>query len=368
MARRSNSPAVLIAGRRLADDPKAGFRSVAGLVLALCVTTGAVGIITEMTAERGLPKIGTGADRLAMDNTVLDSFQLDFAKDGTPTGAQKPLPTDVTAQLKAIPGVIGLTVVHSNPLHTLDPTQTPEPDGRVFQGGLVSCDQLASTPQFHTCEPGAQTATVAANFDQLGFGDNWPQHWPASTAPASELDGLPVLAIVVGTNGSSTAVEKVRTLLENTYPGQQYSPWTRAEFNAQGQTQLNAFQRLTNTVIVVSLIVAGCSLAVGVAGGLSERKRPFSLLRLTGVQLRVLRRTVLLESAMPLLVVSAVAIGVGFLAAQLFLQAQLGYSVRSPGASYYVMVVGGLLASLGVIMSTLPLLQRITGPEAARND
>ncbi|MFD0508526.1 hypothetical protein ACFQ0G_48445 [Streptomyces chiangmaiensis] len=45
-----------MAGRRLADDPKAGFRAVSGLVLALCVTSAAVGIIGSLNAERSIPK------------------------------------------------------------------------------------------------------------------------------------------------------------------------------------------------------------------------------------------------------------------------------------------------------------------------
>jgi hypothetical protein len=36
LARRTSRPATLIAARRLADDPRAGFRAVSGLVLALC--------------------------------------------------------------------------------------------------------------------------------------------------------------------------------------------------------------------------------------------------------------------------------------------------------------------------------------------
>jgi predicted lysophospholipase L1 biosynthesis ABC-type transport system permease subunit len=107
---------------------------------------------------------------------------------------------------------------------------------------------------------------------------------------------------------------------------------------------------------------------VSVAGGLSDRKRPFSLLRLTGVQLGVLRRVVLLESAVPLLVVAVVAIGTGFLAAELFLKAQFDYSLRPPGVQYCLIVLAGLAVSLGVIASTLPLLRRITGPETARNE
>ena len=69
-------------------------------------------------------------------------------------------------------------------------------------------------------------------------------------------------------------------------------------------------------VILATLPIAGCSLAVSVVAGLAERRRPFSLLRLTGVPLSLLRR----------------------------------------------------VASLAIIASTLPVLERITGPETARND
>lgn len=61
-------------------------------------------------------------------------------------------------------------------------------------------------------------------------------------------------------------------------------------------------QQIANVVIVASLVIAGCSLAVSVTAGISDRKRPFSLLRLAGAPLRVLRRMVVLEAAVPLLV------------------------------------------------------------------
>jgi hypothetical protein len=59
------------------------------------------------------------------------------------------------------------------------------------------------------------------------------------------------------------------------------------------------------------------TLAAGIAAGLADRKRPFSLLRLTGARLATLRR-VALEGAVPLLAVAAVAIGVGFAGAAMF--------------------------------------------------
>ena len=114
--------------------------------------------------------------------------------------------------------------------------------------------------------------------------------------------------------------------------------------------------------------IAGCTLAVSVVAGLNQRKRPFSLLRLTGAPLAVLRRVVMLESVVPLLVASAVSIGAGFLAAYLFLRSQLSEMLQSPGAGFYGVVVAGVVASLAIIASTLPVLRRISGPETARNE
>jgi predicted lysophospholipase L1 biosynthesis ABC-type transport system permease subunit len=128
------------------------------------------------------------------------------------------------------------------------------------------------------------------------------------------------------------------------------------------------WRQLANVVILASLAIAGCSLAATIAGGVSERKRPFSLLRLTGVPLGVLRRVVALESAVPLLLVAVVAIAAGLASADLFLRAQMRYNLQPPGVQYYLIVATGLAASLGIIASTLPLLARITGPETARNE
>src|SRR4051794_24555121 len=53
MARRARRPATLIAGRRLADDPKAGFPALSGLVLAVFIGTRAVGVLSTNSAHNG---------------------------------------------------------------------------------------------------------------------------------------------------------------------------------------------------------------------------------------------------------------------------------------------------------------------------
>ena len=123
----------------------------------------------------------------------------------------------------------------------------------------------------------------------------------------------------MATNGTAGAVERARTVLENAHAYPSLSvPSTIGDMIAQDNSADNAYQQLANVVILVSLPIAGCTLAAGIAAGLADRKRPFSLLRLTGARLATLRRVVALESAVPLLAVAAVAIGTGFAAAAMY--------------------------------------------------
>jgi hypothetical protein len=122
---------------------------------------------------------------------------------------------------------------------------------------------------------------------------------------------------------------------------------------------LAMIQDMTDVIIVASLIIAASSLAVNIATSLGERKRPFGLLRLTGVPVGVLR------PALPLLIVSAVSIVVGLVAAALYLHSQVGIAVRIPGIAYRATVLGGLGASLAIIASTFPLLNRMTGRKSS---
>ena len=187
--------------------------------------------------------------------------------------------------------------------------------------------------------------------------------------PTSRLDSLGVDSINVATDGSVAAIEQARTVLENTPAYAAASvPTTIGDLIRQDNSSNDAYQQLANTVILVSLPIAGCTLAAAIAAGLADRKRPFSLLRLTGARLATLRRVVALESAVPLLAVAAVAIGTGFAAAAEYASVAQHDAMVAPGAAYYLITAGGILVSLGIIAATFPLLKRITGPEVARNE
>ena len=254
------------------------------------------------------------------------------------------------------------------PLHT-NPVEAEVPYSNfMLTGALVSCRELAAVPDLGRCAPGAEVAVVIPWLDAEGAALD-EVRWPAAPLTAAELDELPVQGLGVSTDGSRSAIERARTELAAAFPDRA-APATVAENRADADIarQLAGFQRLAQVVTIGSLCIAGCSLAVSVVAGLNDRKRPFSLLRLAGVPLAALRRSMALETAVPLLSVAAVAVGMGFLAAALFLRSQLQYALHPPGVAFWGTVVAGLVASLAVVASTMPLLRRITGPETARNE
>jgi hypothetical protein len=134
----------------------------------------------------------------------------------------------------------------------------------------------------------------------LGSGRNLAGYtWPAADVSARPPGTPGLYSIYVATNGSVPAVEQARTVLENAYPTVAGTPSTLGETTTSRQSVYNDYQQLADVVILVSLPIAGCTLAASVAAGLADRKRPFSLLRLTGAPLAVLRRVVVLEKRRP---------------------------------------------------------------------
>ena len=176
-------------------------------------------------------------------------------------------------------------------------------------------------------------------------------------------------AIGAETDGTTAAIEQARTVLETApaYPALS-APSTLEDIVVADDAANNGYQQLANVVILVSLPIAGCTLVAGIAAGLADRKRPFSLLRLAGARLSTLRSVVALEGAVPLLSVAAVAIGTGFAGAAMFAREAQQHAMVAPGIAYYLLTAGGIVISLAIIAATFPLLARITGPEAARNE
>jgi hypothetical protein len=379
MARWTSRPATLLAAGRLADDPRAAFRAVSGLVLALFITTVAVVAITTQNAKN-FTRWASAAEANVLTSQVSASDQAAGSNGpGASQSTAAPGPAAPAAplvtRLSRIPGVQGVLVVRAVPRLTIDAAFHNLGANQGITGavpaGVVSCAQLAAVPALGRCPAGA----TAAKFPSDGFSgplfgtDATTITWPAANVPAARLATLGVDAINVATNGTTPAVEQARTLLDNAhaYPAVS-TPSTISDLVAQDNSKNSDYQQLANVVILVSLPIAGCTLAAGIAAGLADRKRPFSMLRLAGARLGTLRHVVALEGAVPLLAVAAVAIGTGFAGAAMFASEAQQHPMVAPGAAYYLLTAAGIVVSLGIIAATFPLLARITGPEVARNE
>ena len=343
LAARSARPATLIASRRLADDPAAAFRSVSGLILAVFV--GSVFVAGTATASSS----GALGDDPAASTTVITR----------PTGA--PLPASTAAaldsRLRSLQGVDAVTLVRAYPKGEIN----------GFPQGLLSCSDLAATPEIGRCDTTTQVAIMPLY--SLDAGHTEPQtRWPAAQKAPANLALLPVQAVVIATDGSPTTIEAVRTTVETTALQRLTLPETLGQLSAATLRDVTQLQHLADLAILLSVLIAGCSLAVAVAGSLIERKRPFALLRLSGMPLGSLRRIVLLEAAVPLISLTTVSAGGGLLAATLLLRAVRATTIHLPGTAYYLTLLAGVLGALSLVAATLPLLRRISAPENARNE
>lgn len=125
MARRANHPTSLIAGRRLSDNPRAAFRSVSGLIIALFITTTAFGVITTIVGYHTASTGGTAGRNLIAEDFV-----------SRPLGA---LSDGLVNRLADTPGVRGVVVVHTD-------SSNPGGQGLGLPAGLVACADLANIP------------------------------------------------------------------------------------------------------------------------------------------------------------------------------------------------------------------------------
>jgi ABC-type antimicrobial peptide transport system permease subunit len=175
--------------------------------------------------------------------------------------------------------------------------------------------------------------------------------------------------VIVATNGSNAAIERVRTILDTGQAGRLGPAITSADINALNNQRLTRLEQLSNAALLLTLVIAGCSLAVAVAGGLIERQRPFTLLRLAGMHRSELSRVVLAEAALPLLAMAAasVVLGLGVAAGLL---AAIGETAtltwRPPVPGYWAALAAGLALALLIVAATLPLLHRLTALDSAR--
>jgi hypothetical protein len=362
-ARVLNGASPLLATRRLADNPKAAFRAVRGLVLAVFLGTIAGTLMPAIESVIATPSSA------ALSHVLLDTFSLP-GPNGFGPGLAPRAGATLTGELRGLGG----TTVY--PLYVLPQAASPNYQGQYVS--VVSCPALRDLAVLGRCAPGLRA--VQADDSALVSSDN--PHY--STAPfvdsgnsayTGRLSALPLQAVLVKVADPAT-LERVRTFLAGHAPPQVPTgpgvaatpPRTYGEAVAIRSGRATVFQRLVYFAVALTMLVAGCSLAVAIGGGLADRKRPFTLLRVSGTPVRTLYRVLLLEAVVPLaaatLITAGLAYGMSVLA--VLQLAPAGTPVPLLGHIYFATMGAGLAIALVVIGVTLPLLNRMTGPDNAR--
>ncbi len=349
-SRFAHGSSALLAARRLADNPKGAFRAVTGLTLAVFLGTMAGLIVPALNATQQTPTAG------ALSNILIDQV-------GMPAAAGQQLISGITA-------IRGATVY---PLYDL------QPPGEGLGPTLiaVSCADMRAIAGLGRCAPGVRAVQVMDNslFDDNPIYDTKPIVDSTSPAYTGKLNTLPLQTVLVKVNGPAT-LERVRTYLAVHAPPQvggnsgnsPTPPRTFGETLQIRTARAALFEKILYAAVALTLIVAGCSLAVSAGGGLVDRKRPFTLLRVSGTPVSVLSRVVLLEAAVPLIAATVVAAAIAYATSvTAFLRlAPVGTAIPQLGRDYYTIMGIGLVVAFGVITLTLPLLRRMTAPSTAR--
>ncbi|KIP53421.1 ABC transporter permease [Leucobacter komagatae] len=313
---RTKGAASLLAMSRIARHPRAVFRSVSGLMLALfVVTVFAVGSTTEEE-----PVI---ADAPASELVPLDALVMGLGAgiDVTAAETRQALAADVAA-LSEVEGVARTILVYWTD------ADVPSRDGFVMTAGDARSLGLRVAE-------GEEGRLLVDSAYFAGYATGVPAETSPVTA-AEEVAAYPSLAVVVA-DGSPGSLERARTAVVASDIPLAGAPATRAEGADAASTSWAArYSSLAWVGIVIATLISVVSLAISTIASMLDRKRVLGLLRLSGMPAATLRRMILVETALPLASVFLLTIGLGFVAAwAVVVGLSGGYrDVRLPDASY----------------------------------
>lgn len=322
-ARWAATAAGVIAANRLCNAPVAIFRAVSGLVIAVFMvsvfTSVAGGVLAGMRiadtpgrlpADALLAVLPEGASAADLARSGLAPLAIAYRAQGSDAGS-------------------GMAVIAAA-------------DAAIFGLEPISGHDWLAFPVAAYIAAGAQPDTVLV-----------PVGWQADSVP------VPGLA-VIRTDGSLAGMEGARTRMHSMGLSG-YGPLARADFAQAGANRLLAeLAFVAHIGVLVSMLIAGCSLSVSTLAAMLDRKRILGLLRIMGMSPGQMRGVVIYEAALPLGAVLLFSGAMGFLVAQL-IAGSLSDSIVAapPDMTYMVVVAGGLAMALALVASSFPLVQRL---------
>ncbi|MGC4867599.1 FtsX-like permease family protein [Micromonospora sp. DT53] len=323
MARGVRGTAGVIAMNRIRRHPRATFRAVSGLVVAVFMVSVFSAAITAVGSESARED---NADRLPKSTVVA---RLNIPSTEADAAIAQALPVARTA---------GVTVAALGYHH-------PE-EGIVF---VASDAARLGLP----VPAGAGHVRVTSDYFEGGP--------PVVSASAASANAPAIL--VVATDGAAASIERARTAVLGSGLRLALPPTTRPEQAASAlETTANRYAGLAGLGILVATVISAVSLAVSTTAAILDRKRMLGLLRLMGMPASALRRVILAEAALPLATVFALCIGLGFLVAWCVVAGltEGRRAISWPDRSYFLALAASLLLAAAAITGTFRTARKNT--------
>lgn len=339
-------PALLLAGRRLRDDPKSAYRASAGVVLA--VFAGSMALTLMPSFEREAGYYSPYRDSVLYLNTGKEQAS------GVVEAADERMKRYGLAE-RAVP------------VGQLNMRQGQE----YLSGYVVSCaDAQVLLPVRVSCRSApAVYAPSGAALDMYEYSDGEEKMTPlpGKPVPAAGLGvvlidpallpaGAPMSDVDVAVPPSAGSREAARTALLAASGGAQVIS-KETELSDQN-TQLADLRRVTVIGLLAASLLGGLSAAIATAGSVMDRRRTFGALMAAGTPVRTLARALRAEAALPALVATIGAGALGtFAGIGLFGLVSKSAPVLSPWLAAPV-VLGALVALLAASVCA-PALNRV---------
>ncbi|WP_246470802.1 hypothetical protein [Saccharopolyspora phatthalungensis] len=361
-------PAMLFAGRRLQSDPRAAYRSVSGIVLAVFVGS--------------------------MAMTMLPSFE-SFAGGGR-SFKDSVLYLDVPAAHAAVQQKRMSDELTRNGANAAvaraERVTLGSPDVETFPGLVISCPDAAAVtrmavgvcagPPAIRADPATRIPTSGmqvqpysmggsdAEPPKLGLPDGVVRRPLGSQEPELGDSVLidPALVPELANLGESTLAvnpatdadrEKVRTALAVSLPGNSFE--SRELWLGERQMILGDLKRVTGIGLALAALLAGSSAAITAASSVVDRRRTFGALIAAGAPVRMVDRALRTEAAaLPALVATmgAGAGGIGIGVGMLTLVGEKATVVIN--GWIFAPVVIGVAGAVLAAFSSGPMLRRIS--------
>ena len=337
LARRgARSAAQVISLGRLAQHPRAAFRAVGGLVVAVyAVTLFAVAI----TAAAGTTAPAQGAGYLS--TTTL--YATARPADPVALGAAASRLDDVEGVRTVAVASMEVPRGSGSSGSSQDQEEDPDEDQDAAYTRLVLSVEDARAL-------GAADAQSETGWVSVSSG--WLADDAADPLPAEAPGEEPAPAVLlVGTDGGAGALERARTAIEASDLDLTMYPLTRSDrVEVMAMALENQFAALGYIGILIAAGVSTASLAVSAVASLLARRRVLSLLRLVGMPRDVLHRSVAYETLLPVATVLALSIGAAVYTAWVLVTGTSSRGIDWPAGSYYA-VVGACLALTGAAIA-----------------